>query len=122
MIMVQTQAFDTARHLDNPEVIAWYLADAFETRDSRIILNAIRNVARAGNMAKIARATGMSRTSLYWRKDTSPEFTTVLRVLSAVGVGLVPKPQPRTRQRRAREDVVIAGTAMRGLKAPRKKK
>jgi len=26
----------------------------------------------------------MSRTSLYWKENTKPEFTTVLKVLSAV--------------------------------------
>jgi probable addiction module antidote protein len=90
--MVKTQPFNTAQHLDNPEVIAWYLADAFETRDSAVILNAIQAVLRAGNMSKIARATGMSRTSLYWGKDTSPEFTTVLKVLAARGVRLRAEP------------------------------
>jgi len=86
--MVKIAPFDTARHLDNPEVIAYYLAEAFQTFDSRLILRAIQNVARASNMSKIARETGMSRTSLYWGKNTSPEFTTVLKVLDTLGVRL----------------------------------
>jgi probable addiction module antidote protein len=95
MNMVKLQPFDTARHLDNPEVISHYLAEAFQTRDSKLILRAIRNVVRAGNMSKVARATGMSRTSLYWREDTSPEFTTVLKVLAARGVRLRAEPDVR---------------------------
>jgi len=94
---------DTARHLDNPEVIAYYLAEAFQTSDSELILRAIQNVARASNMSKIARKTGMSRTSLYWGKNTSPEFTTVLKVLDSVGVQLTP-------------------TARRGERRPRKRR
>jgi hypothetical protein len=47
MNMVKLQPFDTARHLDNPEVISHYLAEAFQTRDSKLILRAIRNVVRA---------------------------------------------------------------------------
>jgi probable addiction module antidote protein len=67
-----------------------------ETPDSAVILNAINTVLRAGNMAKFARETGMSRTSLYWGKQTSPEFTTVLKVLAARGVQLVPTVQTRS--------------------------
>jgi probable addiction module antidote protein len=54
--------FDTARHLDNPEVIAHYLAEAFESGDNRLILRAIGNVIRARRVAQVARETGMSRT------------------------------------------------------------
>jgi probable addiction module antidote protein len=85
--------FDTARHLDNPEVIAHYLTEAFQTHDSKLILRAIGNVVHAGRIkpiSKIARETGLSRTSLYWKKKTSPEFTTVLKVLDSVGVQLTP--------------------------------
>jgi probable addiction module antidote protein len=92
MNMVKLQPFDTARHLDNPEVISHYLAEALQTRDSKLILHAVQNVLRAGNMSKIARATGLSRTSLYWRENTSPEFTTVLKVLAARGVRLRAEP------------------------------
>jgi DNA-binding phage protein len=45
--MVKIEPFDTARHLNNPEVITYYLAEAFETRDSELIRRAIRNVVRA---------------------------------------------------------------------------
>ena len=104
--MVKLQPFDTARHLDNPEVITHYLAEAFQTRDNKLILRAIQNVARANNMSKIARETGMSRTSLYWRENTSPEFTTVLKVLDRIGMRLrvepIAKGAPRAWQHWAR--------------------
>ena len=99
--MVKIAPFDTARHLDNPEVIAYYLAEAFQTFDSRLILRAIQNVARASNMSKIARETGMSRTSLYWGKNTSPEFTTVLKVLDTLGIRLEPIAQKPSGERRS---------------------
>lgn len=102
--MVKTKPFDIAHHLDNPEVIAGYLAEAFATRDSKFSLSAIHDVARAGSIAKIARATGMSRTSLYWKKDASPEFTTVLKVLSTLGVQLEPTAAPRSKKPRARRE------------------
>jgi probable addiction module antidote protein len=95
--MVKVAPFDTARHLDNPQVIAHYLAEAFESGDNRLIRRALRNVIRARQIAQIARATGMSRTSLYWKEKASPEFTTVLRVLDAIGVRLEPIPRGRAR-------------------------
>lgn len=45
--MVKTAPFDVADHLDNFRVIAHYLAEAFRTRDCKLILRAISNVARA---------------------------------------------------------------------------
>jgi hypothetical protein len=42
--MVKIQPFD---HLDNPEVIAAYLTEAFKTDDSKLMLRAIQTVARA---------------------------------------------------------------------------
>jgi putative addiction module killer protein/probable addiction module antidote protein len=100
--------FDTARHLDNPEVIAHYLAEAFQTHDNGLIVRAIGNVVRAGRIktiSEIARETGLSRTSLYWKEKTSPEFTTVLEVLGAVGVRLEPTPArpPRSPGRKRRQ-------------------
>jgi probable addiction module antidote protein len=89
--MVKIKPFDTAQHLDNPEVIAGYLTEAFQSADEKLILRAITNVARAQGMSKVARKVGMSRTSLYWQDTTKPEFTTVLKVLAAVGVRLQPK-------------------------------
>ena len=108
--MVKVEPFDTARHLDNPEVIAHYLTEAFQTRDSKLILRAISNVVRAGRIkpvSKIARETGLSRTSLYWKEKASPEFTTVLKVLDSVGVQLTPI--ARRSERRQRPAALAGG-------------
>ena len=45
--MIKSAPFDIARHLDNPKVIAHYLAEAFRTRDSKLIRRAVSNVAHA---------------------------------------------------------------------------
>jgi probable addiction module antidote protein len=118
--MVKLQPFDTARHLDNPEVISHYLAEAFQTRDSKLILRAIHNVARAGNMSKIARATGLSRTSLYWRETTSPEFTTVLKVLAARGVRL--RVEPDVARRMPAGVLMRRGAGVMRIRAAARKK
>lgn len=39
--------FDTSSHLDHPTVIACYLREAVRSRDRKLILRAMRNVARA---------------------------------------------------------------------------
>lgn len=88
--MVKLQRFDTAQHLDNPEVISHYLTEALES--PKLFLRAVQNVARANNMSKIAREIGMSRTSLYWRENTSPEFTTVVKLLDTFGLRLLVEP------------------------------
>src|SRR5262249_45032846 len=111
--MVKIEPFDTARHLDNPEVVAHYLAEAFQTRDSKLILRAVSNVVRAGRIkkvAKIARETGLSRTSLYWKEKASPEFTTVLRILDSVGVQLEPVAKP---PKRRHEPTAVARAVMK---------
>jgi probable addiction module antidote protein len=73
-----------------------------QTGDHKLILRAIGNVVRAGRVSDVARKIGMSRTSLYWREETSPEFTTVLKVLGAVGVELEPIPSEERRSARRR--------------------
>src|SRR6516225_11653099 len=98
--MVKVEPFDTARYLDNPEVISHYLAEALETGDHKLIIRAITNVLRASRIANIASATSLSRTSLYWKTKASPEFITVLKVLDAVGVRLEPIPARSSRKRR----------------------
>ena len=56
---------DAAYHLDNPEVIAAYLGEAFETGDSTFIANAIRTLARARSMDDMAEKLGLSHSGLY---------------------------------------------------------
>jgi probable addiction module antidote protein len=47
--------FDAADYLDNEEVIAEYLATAFEDPDPEVFMRAVSNVARAREIAKVAR-------------------------------------------------------------------
>jgi probable addiction module antidote protein len=123
--MVKIAPFDTARHLDNPEVIAHYLAEAFQTHDNGLIVRAIGNVVRAGRIktiSEIARETGLSRTSLYWKEKTSPEFITVLRLLDNIGVRLEPiakKPSGKRRRLASRMERGRQGRGGRSILAAR---
>ena len=89
--MATVTPFDAADYLDNPEMIAAYLTEAFESEDPALIAKAIGTVARAQGMTDVAEKTGLSRENLYraLNGDTKPEFATVLKVLHALGISLV---------------------------------
>ncbi len=87
---VKTRAWDAAETLDTPERIARYLEAAFEDGDPALIAAAIGDAARAHGMSDLARETGLAREALYRAlSDTgNPEFSTVLKVLKALGLRL----------------------------------
>ncbi len=57
-------------------------------------MKALGTVARARNMTRLARDTGMSRTSLYkaLSGEGRPEFGTIMKVAKALGLDLTVKP------------------------------
>ncbi|QPF82984.1 putative addiction module antidote protein [Bradyrhizobium genosp. L] len=92
--MVKISKFDAADYLKDPVSIAAYLTEAFETDDPVYISMALDTVARAKGIADIAKATGLSRESLYktFKETARPEFETVRKVMSSLGVKLVVEP------------------------------
>lgn len=84
--------WDSAELLESTEEQEEYLIAAFETEDPRFIARALGTVARARNISQLARDTGMTRAALYraFNGQTNPEFGTILRILSALGIGLAP--------------------------------
>ena len=81
-----------ADHLKTPEDVRLYVqacADE-DPGDGSLIRAALNDVARAGNMAGLAREAGMSREGLYkaLSADGNPTFTTVLRITRALGIQL----------------------------------
>ncbi len=87
---LKTKRWKAGDHLDSPERIALYLEAAFEDGDPALIAAAIGDAARAYGMSKLARETGLAREALYrtFSEDGNPEFATVQRVLSVLGVRL----------------------------------
>jgi probable addiction module antidote protein len=98
---MKTRPFDVADHLDNPEVIAAYLREAFDSGDPRLVKLAIGAVARRYSMARVADDAGLARTSLYraFAARGNPSLDTVMRALNAMGVRLDARARPKPRHR-----------------------
>ena len=79
--------FEIADYLENNEMISAYLNTVLEEGDSADLVIAIRQVAKAVGMTKIAEETGMSRPSPYKAlgEGSKPQFDTVMKVLKALG-------------------------------------
>jgi probable addiction module antidote protein len=72
----------------DPDLAAEYLNAAAEDSDPRVYLSALRTVAEAQGMAKVAKAAGVPRESLYraLSSNGNPRFTTLHAVLKAAGL------------------------------------
>jgi probable addiction module antidote protein len=94
--MIKTAPYDVAEFLETPEEMAAYLDACIEMADgdASFIAQALGDIARAKGMAQIARETGLSRESLYkaLSGDRSPNFDTVVKVASALGIKLRASP------------------------------
>ena len=82
--------YDPASALGDPESIAIFMADAFETGDAAYIAQAMGVVARAKGMTDLARESGLSREQLYrsFSDKGNPTLITLLAVMRAFGVDL----------------------------------
>jgi probable addiction module antidote protein len=80
------------RHLrKDPEFAAGYLKAALEDNDDpRVLLIALRRLAQARGVAKVAKAAGIERESLYRALSGkgNPRFSTISAVMKAFGVKL----------------------------------
>jgi probable addiction module antidote protein len=87
---LKTTRWDPAKHLKTDKDIVYYLEAVFEDGDPALITAALGDVARAKGMTKIAEAAGLGRESLYkaLSVDGNPEFSTVLKVVQALGLKL----------------------------------
>ena len=85
-----TRLWDAAEHLETEEDMATYLDAALAEGDSALVVAALGDIARAKGMSQIAREAGLGRESLYKALSPSgnPEFATILKVVSALGLRL----------------------------------
>jgi probable addiction module antidote protein len=77
---------------ERPQFAAEYLKAAIaETDDPEVLLIALRQVAKArGGLAKVARAAGIERESLYQAlsENGNPRLSTLVGIMKAVGLKL----------------------------------
>ena len=90
MDAVKFSRYDTAECLKTEEEIAAYLDAVMEDVDPALIAAALGDVARARNISKLARDTGMSREGIYWALsgEGNPSFSTVMKIAGALGLRL----------------------------------
>ena len=88
-----TEAFsswDVTEQLRTREDARLYLEACAEEDpgDGSLIRAALNDIARAGNMSRLARDAGMSREGLYkaLSEDGNPSFATVMRIARALGM------------------------------------
>lgn len=88
----KTTRFDDADHLTSPREMAAHVNAAIDASDgdAAAVAKALGECARAMGIAQVARASGLSRESLYKWLDggRSPNFQTVVRVVKALGLRL----------------------------------
>ena len=108
MAKLRTLPWKVEDYLETPADVAAYLEAVFEDGDPELINHALGAVARSKGMTGIARRAGLGRQSLYKSLSPTgrPEFTTVLKVVRALGLTLtvapdLRKPRPRAKPRKA---------------------
>jgi probable addiction module antidote protein len=91
----KTKIWDAAEHLKTEEDMAAYLEAALEENDSALIAAALGDIARAKGMTYMAKETGLGRESLYktLSPEGNPEFSTILKVVNALGLKLYASPR-----------------------------
>ena len=85
-----TTPWDPANHLETEEDMVAYLESALEENDPALVAAVLGDIARAKGMSEVAREAGLGRESLYkaLSANGNPEFATILKVVSALGLRL----------------------------------
>lgn len=89
---IKLTKWDAVDHLKTEEDLSLYLEACFEEDpgDGSLIRAALGDIARARGMAQLARDTGLTREGLYkaLSPEGNPEFSTVVKVIHALGLRL----------------------------------
>ena len=95
MASIQLRKWDSAEHLKTEEDMVLYLQACMEEAgdDAAFIAAALGDIARAKSMTQLAKDTGMGRESLYkaLSGEGNPSFGTILKVMHALGIKLLPQ-------------------------------
>ena len=85
---IKLTKYDMANYLTTEKEITAFLKASIEDNDPDYLPRALGIVARARGMTKVAKKAGVTRSSLYkaFSEGGNPEFSTVLKVLDALGL------------------------------------
>lgn len=125
MARTRTFKWDPAQHLKTDADVAAYLEAALEEGDPALVALVLGDIARAKGMSEIARSAGLGRESLYkaLSADGNPEFSTVLKVVKALGlrfqVGQIPANAAPSAQEPAAKDFYTRGSGQRARGSPK---
>ena len=103
--MLKTTRFDAADFLDTEKKQAAYITAALETGNADFVRDALGLVAKARGMSQVAKTAELNRESLYkaLSETGNPEFSTVMRVMRALGLTLTARlAQPRRSAKKRR--------------------
>lgn len=93
--------WDAVDHLKTEKDIALYLDACMEedSGDGSLVRAALNDVARTKGMSQLARDTGLTREGLHKALSSSgnPEFSTVFKVIKALGLTLHAEPAACTK-------------------------
>ena len=87
---IHTSLWDPIEHLETDEDMVAYLEAALDENDPALIAAVLGDIAKAKGMTQIAKQTGLGRASLYkaLSPEGNPEFSTILKVINALGLHL----------------------------------
>jgi probable addiction module antidote protein len=104
--MRKRRRFDAADYLDTEERQVAYISAALETGEANFVRDALGLVARTRGMGEIAKNAGLNRESLYKAlgETGNPEFSTIMRIVRALGLTLSARPAARARTSKRRRE------------------
>lgn len=92
MKALELRKWDSSEYLQTDEDMVLYLEACLEEAgdDAAFIAKALGNIARAKGMSQLAKETGLGREGLYKSLSgkSNPNFATILKILSALGLRL----------------------------------
>ena len=84
--------YDPAEALSDPESVAIFMADAFETGDPAYIAKAFGVAVRAKGAIRVAERFGDIELNRSFGENGDPTLRTMLAVMQALGVDITAKP------------------------------
>ena len=87
---IKTKAFNPFDYMETQAEVDAYLLECFNDEDPQIFINALGHLAKHHGMTEVAKASGLSRESLYkaFNGKTQPKWDTVHRLMKVLHVDL----------------------------------